>query len=93
MAASSESESSARGENALRRRQKGGTERLVQHSDINNTETLQQDEKHSKENQARLGTGTFWLTRIVLLRSVAFVYCEYYMLNKLEMKNCNTCNT
>lgn len=25
---------------------------------------------------ARLRTGTFWLTRVVLLRALAFIYCE-----------------
>lgn len=31
--------------------------------------------KKGKKLQS-LQTGTFWLTRIVLLRSVAFIYCE-----------------
>lgn len=34
------------------------------------------DTEKEKELQ-RLHTGTYWLTRIVLLRSVAFIYCEH----------------
>lgn len=33
-------------------------------------------ERSPTGSKARLRAGTFWLTRIVLLRSLAFVYCE-----------------
>lgn len=28
------------------------------------------------EKQTQLHTGTYWLTRIILLRSISFIYCE-----------------
>lgn len=44
-------------------------------------------EKYGKKNGDRkettvqsLQTGTYWLTRIVLLRSVAFIYCKEFNL-------------
>lgn len=44
-------------------------------------------EKYSKSGDRKettvqsLQTGTYWLTRIVLLRSVAFIYCKYFIYN------------
>ncbi|XP_060719823.1 lipase maturation factor 1 isoform X1 [Tachysurus vachellii] len=54
----------------VRRRHKGDT---AGQSHSCNTET-QHNVKCDKKQKVLLGTGTYWLTRIVLLRSVAFMY-------------------
>lgn len=35
------------------------------------------DTENETRLESRLQTGTYWLTRVVLLRSVAFIYCEH----------------
>lgn len=64
-------------DSTLRRRYKGETPGLVKKSDNSISEAVKQNEKYDKKEKVRLGTGTYWLTRIVLLRFVAFIYCEF----------------
>lgn len=70
-------ESSEFRDSTLRRRHIGETSSSAKQSDHGNSETEQQNEKYDKKEKVRLGTGTYWITRIVLLRAVAFVYCEF----------------
>ena len=35
-----------------------------------------EETKHREASGCALQTGTYWLTRIVLLRATAFIYCE-----------------
>lgn len=67
-------------ESSLRKRYRGETPSLVKQSDNSSSETVQQNEKYDQKEKVRLRTGTYWLTRIVLLRSIAFMYCECYIL-------------
>ncbi|KAM9463160.1 lipase maturation factor 1 [Clarias gariepinus] len=62
-------------ENTLRRRHRGEADGLGKKADSSSSETAEQNEKYDKKEKVRLGTGTYWLTRIVLLRSIAFMYC------------------
>lgn len=55
-------------ERLLRKRNVGGAE----HSPASPS-SLARD---PADSPARLHTGTFWLTRVVLLRALAFIYCE-----------------
>lgn len=55
-------------EGSLRKRKVGGAE----HSPASPS-SLARD---PADSPARLHTGTFWLTRVVLLRALAFIYCE-----------------
>ncbi|XP_076844064.1 lipase maturation factor 1 [Brachyhypopomus gauderio] len=41
---------------------------------VDSSETENDISKYDKKEKIRLQTGTFWLTRIVLLRSIAFIY-------------------
>ncbi|XP_053495413.1 lipase maturation factor 1 [Ictalurus furcatus] len=61
-------------ESSLRKRHRGETPSLVKQSDNSSSETVQQNEKYDQKEKVRLRTGTYWLTRIVLLRSIAFMY-------------------
>ncbi|KAK3529223.1 hypothetical protein QTP70_021447 [Hemibagrus guttatus] len=61
-------------ESTLRRRHKGETLSLAEQSENSKSETVQQNEKYDKKEKVRLGTGTYWLTRIVLLRCIACMY-------------------
>lgn len=56
-------------EGSLRKRQVGG----AAHSPASPPSSLARD---PTDSPARLHTGTFWLTRVVLLRALAFIYCE-----------------
>ena len=38
--------------------------------------TLNSSEIETEYRESKLESGTYWLTRIVLLRSLAFVYCK-----------------
>ncbi len=42
-----------------------------------NGEKSIKEEKEKEKRLESLQTGTYWLTRIVLLRSVAFIYCKH----------------
>lgn len=43
------------------------------------SETVQDEDstKYEKKVGVSLQSGTYWLTRIVLLRALAFIYCEF----------------
>lgn len=43
------------------------------------SETVQDEDstKYEKKVGVSLQSGTYWLTRIVLLRAIAFLYCEF----------------
>lgn len=76
MATSSESSQSS--ESFLRKRR---GEPLISdsHSSEERNETLQEEDlcKYDKKGDVSLQTGTYWLTRIVLLRAIAFIYCKF----------------
>lgn len=58
------------------RRRKGGVGAV---KDAKKEEEITRDEKNLKEATATGGTvepGTYWLTRIVFLRSLGFIYCK-----------------
>ncbi|XP_046709676.1 lipase maturation factor 1 isoform X3 [Silurus meridionalis] len=61
-------------ESSLRRRHKGETLSSFKKSEDSKSETVQQKEKNDKKEEVRVRTGTYWLTRILLLRSIAFIY-------------------
>ncbi|XP_030629966.1 lipase maturation factor 1 [Chanos chanos] len=69
------SESSETSESTLRKR-RGDRSNSDAISSDSNSETIQEEElfKYEKKGVISLQTGTFWLTRIVLLRSIAFIY-------------------
>lgn len=45
----------------------------------NEANTDKDTEKEKEKTFASLQSGSYWLTRIVLLRSVAFIYCEFLL--------------
>lgn len=73
MAAASDSNDSS-----VRKRRVDNSKTEVKHADISDgreEKDSKDDEKKDKRVQS-LQTGTYWLTRIVLLRFVAFIYCK-----------------
>ncbi|KAI7796889.1 putative lipase maturation factor 1-like [Triplophysa rosa] len=73
MATSSESSQSS--ESFLRKRH-GEPLNSDSHSNEERNETVQEEDlsKYDKKGDVSLQTGTYWLTRIVLLRAIAFIY-------------------
>lgn len=66
---------------SVRRRRVDGSgrqkETVSNSSDISGEHGGKKDQDPNTEPRPEaLQTGTFWLTRIVLLRSVSFIYCE-----------------
>lgn len=45
----------------------------------------EKEKKSSKVDVDKVEAGTYWLTRIVFLRSLSFIYCKF---NKFLVKNC-----
>uniref|UniRef100_A0A3B1J944 Lipase maturation factor n=1 Tax=Astyanax mexicanus TaxID=7994 RepID=A0A3B1J944_ASTMX len=75
MAACSDSESS---ESVLRRRRTGKQRESSagEHSEQSSAEPETQSESREEPGvEVPLQTGTYWLTRILLLRSISFIYC------------------
>lgn len=68
----------------MRRRHKGETSSLAEHLESSNSETVQQNKKYDKKEKVRLETGTYWLTRTLLLRSIACMYRELYILSHID---------
>lgn len=70
---------------SVRKRHVGNskTETSSQDNSGENEGNSSKDKRKEKELQS-LETGTYWLTRIVLLRSVAFIYCNYVNLMLLS---------
>lgn len=65
-------------DSSVRKRRVDNSETEVKHADIRDERGKKDSkygEKKDKEVQS-LQTGTYWLTRIVLLRFVAFIYCK-----------------
>lgn len=79
MAASSDSS-----ESTVRRRRVDGRKTETDSADScrENGADSSRDTDTEKRRES-VQTGTFWLTRIVLLRSVAFIYCESAELFKI----------
>ncbi|XP_051523278.1 lipase maturation factor 1 [Myxocyprinus asiaticus] len=73
MATSSENSESS--ESFLRKR-RGDPLISDSHANDNSSETVQDEDltKYDKKGGVSLQTGTYWLTRIVLLRAIAFIY-------------------
>lgn len=46
---------------------------------------VEKEKKSSKVDVDKVEAGTYWLTRIVFLRSLSFIYCKF---NKFLVKNC-----
>lgn len=65
-------------DSSVRKRRVDNSKTEVKHADISDG----RGEKYSKDGEKKdkrvksLQTGTYWLTRIVLLRFVAFIYCK-----------------
>ena len=60
---------------------KGLRRRNVQlKSDSNVSEGVENipETENQMKKKIRLSVGTFWLTRIVLLRYIAFIYCKFF---------------
>lgn len=64
------------GEEGLRRR------RDPTMADVSDTNTRgnENDSRATSAPPPKLSTETFWLTRIVLLRYLGFIYCKYMLL-------------
>lgn len=75
MAASSESSECS--ESTLRRRR--GEPLSSEDNTADSTQEASQEDKpkYDKTENAALSPGTYWLTRIVLLRAIAFIYCKF----------------
>lgn len=71
------SESSECSESTLRRR-RGEAQNSEVSSEDSNQEAVNDDKpKYEKIENIPLRPGTYWLTRIVLLRAIAFIYCKF----------------
>lgn len=68
----------ASGDARVRKRRVDASKTEEKHANVSDG----REEKDSKDGENKdkgvqpLQTGTYWLTRIVLLRSVAFIYCK-----------------
>lgn len=73
MAAASDSNDSS-----VRKRRADSSKTEVKHVDASDRRGEKDRKDGEKKNQRvqSLQTGTYWLTRIVLLRFVAFIYCK-----------------
>lgn len=71
------SESSECSESTLRRR-RGEAQSSEVTSEDSNQEAVNDDKPKYEKNEIKaLRPGTYWLTRIVLLRAIAFIYCKF----------------
>lgn len=63
---------------ALRKRRVNSSKTEEKHADISDGRGAKynKDGENKETRVQSLQTGTYWLTRIVLLRSVAFIYCK-----------------
>lgn len=75
MAASSESSESS--ESTLRRRRGEPQNSDVCSEDRRKDPGNEDKSKYEKNETATLRPGTYWLTRIVLLRAITFIYCKF----------------
>lgn len=71
-------EGSETSESFLRKR-RGAPLISESHTNDKSSETVQDEDlsKYAKKVDVSLQTGTYWLTRIVLLRAIAFIYCKF----------------
>lgn len=65
-------------ESSVRKRRVDNSKTEVKHADISDGrgEKDSEDEEKKDKRVQSLQTGTYWLTRIILLRFVAFIYCK-----------------
>ena len=72
------SESSECSESTLRKRRFEPLKPATNASGISTNDTEDTGKYEDKKKEAlSLRTGTYWLNRIVLLRSIGFIYCEW----------------
>lgn len=63
---------------AVRKRRVDGSKTDPKPADSSKGHGAEPSKDTEKEKRPQsLQTGTYWLTRVVLLRSVAFIYCEH----------------
>lgn len=60
------------GESGLRQRKKG---RNVQEVDNDSSARRQEEDKRGVKQEMK--SGSYWLTRVVFVRSLGFVYCKW----------------
>ncbi len=74
----SSSESSQNSESFLRKRRGDAlVSDSLSHDSCSKTVQDEDSTKYDKKVGVSLQTGTYWLTRIVLLRAIALIYCEF----------------
>ena len=49
-----------------------------------------QEDNEAELRTSKLTTNTYWLTRIVFIRSLAFIYCKLCVMLQVTFKNENT---
>ena len=70
----------ADGDTGVRKRKRQNADKLLPEKDSERT-----PEEIDKKSTRILKRGTFWLTRIVLLRYIGFIYCESDHAGKIKM--------